>query len=197
MTYAKLLELAKADKYTDNKKIIEALEDCIRQEASKDNKTSSQLSCIKRLMAGNKKMADTAPHKKAHDFKLNGLDYIGYTDGHYVLASTNDFCYEHAEQPFEMSRFFNYDCDGEYTFNREDVKAFTKLHSKKEHTPYIVDVDGVPYGFNAWYLIDCIDFTGTATCRFAKKHNRDNTCYINPVIFEAGDNIALLLPINV
>ena len=139
----------------------ELIED-IRVEVEKSKGTKQKdITIIKKIVKEEKlnKMCG-----KCHPFEFYGTSnkkYYGFLEGHYILASTNDFGYEVAEgnELFKIDKMLTeFGTGTEITVDMVDLKAFIKTMDKKDITPYIIDCNGVQIGFNPKYLIDCLEF---------------------------------------
>lgn len=192
-TNTRLYELLKAGKIDELNK---ALEENIREEANKKaGAKSSDLSIIKRITS-----EKLERFQKSHAFTFEGNTLHAFTNGYYALASENSFNYPEADEHEKMdfSRIFEPTknaCDSSLVVDRSDLKAFIKLHSKKEKQPYIITLEnGKKIAVNPRFLIDCLDFVGSDEIHFPSiKYD----CLKSPMYMENGGKIALLCPVHV
>ena len=192
----KLLELFNSYKYDDLKN---ALEENAREEAyKKAGKKAGFNAIIKRLV--NDTLRNNNRLAGSHPFNLNGVDYSGLTNGHYILASSQELSVEASESPFNMYPLFkdinNFDL--EISVNVEAVKAFAKLNKDKTK-PFIIDINDNSYiGVNAKYLSDILDFCNTDKIYIAREYVKAG-CYKSTIFVKSEnmENISLLLPVNV
>lgn len=163
MTNEKMLELLKSEEY---KKLEIALLENIRADVEKSKGSkASDLSIIKRITEYEKKM-NNSRWACYHPFNYNGVEYKGFLQGHYILASQNDFSYPVAETPFKIAEMLKLDNDFNLEVDMNDLKLFIKTNSKKDKKPYIIsyiDAKGniQKIGFNPYYLIDALQFNET------------------------------------
>lgn len=194
MTNEKMLELLKASEYY---KLEVALIENIRADIEKSKNTKpSDLSIIKRITEFEKKM-NNGRWAYFHPFTYDGMEYKGFTQGHYILASQNDFGYPIAESPLKMENMFSSDLfyGIETKVDIADLKLFLKTSNKKDRKPYVIEYtnskgEASKIGFNAQYLLDALQF------------NESDTIYISAPKAPAGiknesiKTIALVLPVN-
>lgn len=187
-TYSSILA---AIKDNNNYKAIQLLQENIREESARaaGKATTNKYKVVKTLM----KNADTKTRplfSKAH-FE-NG--YFSFIDGYRIFRSESDFGFEHAD---ENERFKNIDrlfnnpiFDDTLTLNRAEIQAFIKIEHltrKGAKKPFLLQgKSGDIYGFNPFYLLDYMDFTGED---IALAYNPKN-----PIT--NADKTALILPIN-
>src|SRR5574344_1355630 len=105
-------------------------------ENSKNTKPSD-LSIIKRITGFESKMNDNR-WASYHPFTYNGIEYKGFLQGHYIIASQNDFGYPVAEAPFKIAEMLKLDNDFKLEVDMNDLKVFIKTNSKKDKKPYII-----------------------------------------------------------
>ena len=192
MTNEKMLELLKAEEYY---KLEMALLENIRADVEKSKNTKpSDLSIIKRITGYEAKMNNNR-WACYHPFNYNGIEYKGFLQGHYILASENDFGYPVAENPFKLSQMFDVENDIEIDVNITDLKVFIKSSSKKDFKPYVMDYttksgEAKKIGFNAKYLLDGLQFNETTIIKISQPKT--------PAIIENKEKktIGLILPVN-
>ena len=192
MTNEKMLELLKAREYY---KLELALIENIRADIEKSKNTKpSDLSIIKRITEFE---AKTNRNRWAsyHPFSYDGIEYKGFLQGHYIIASQNDFGYPMAETPMKLADMFKVDTDIEINVDIADLKLWIKASSKKDFKPYIIEYttksgESKKIGFNARYLLDGLQFNETTTIKISQPKA--------PAIIENKDKktIALILPVN-
>jgi len=165
MTNEKMLELLKSEEYY---KLEMALLENIRADVEKSKGSkASDLSIIKRITEYEKKMNNNR-WAYYHPFNHNGIEYKAFLQGHYIIASTNDFGYPMVETPFKIAEMLKLDNDFNLEVDMNDLKLFIKTNSKKDKKPYIIsyiDEKGniQRIGFNPYYLIDALQFNETTT----------------------------------
>lgn len=194
MTNEKMLELLNEKEYY--KLEIGILEN-IRKEVEKSKGTkASDLTIIKRITEFEKKI-NNGRWNGYHPFIYDGIEYKGFTQGHYILASENDFGYPIAESPFKMENMFGSDLfyGIETKVDITELKLFLKTTNKKDRKPYVIEYtnskgEAFKIGFNAQYLLDGLQF------------NKSDTIYISTPKAPAGirnesiKTIALVLPVS-
>ena len=196
ITNTKLLEMvskAKKDNKVDYEVFLNELEriltDNVREEVAKSKGNKKPLQVVKDII----KNADRDSLKNYHEFEYKGNTYKGFTEGHYVVASQEDFGYSKEENnPMtSLSNFFSGEdnCNREFKIDIKDLKAFIKIHSK-DRCPYIIEDGEFKIGFNPKFLLNVLSFTGSDTI----KVNRpiDAAFCSN----EDRSSIALVLPIK-
>lgn len=163
MTNEKMLEVLRKGNL---KELEVALIENIREEVEKGKGSKkSDLSIIKRICEFEKGYNDNR-WAYYHPFTYNGVDYKGFLQGHYIIASQNDFGYPVAETPFKIAEMLKLDNDFNLEVDMNDLKLFIKTNSKKDKKPYIIsyiDAKGniQKIGFNPYYLIDALQFNET------------------------------------
>jgi hypothetical protein len=192
MTNEKMLELLKAEEYN---KLHLALLENIRADVEKSKGSkASDLSIIKRITEYEKKMNNNR-WAFYHPFTHDGIEYKGFLQGHYILASQNDFGYPMAENPMKLSQMFDVENDIEIDVNIADLKVFIKSSSKKDFKPYVMEYttksgEDKKIGFNAKYLLDGLQFNETTIIKISQPKA--------PAIIENKEKktIGLILPVN-
>ena len=163
MTNEKMLEVLRKGNL---KELEVALIENIREEIEKGKNTKkSDLSIIKRICEFEKRYNDNR-WAFYHPFTYNGIEYKGFLQGHYIIASQNDFGYPVAENPFKIAEMLKLDNDFNLEIDMNDLKLFIKTNSKKDKKTYIIsyiDAKGniQKIGFNPYYLIDALQFNET------------------------------------
>ena len=193
MTNEKMLELLKAEEYN---KLHLALVENIRADIERSKNTKpSDLSIIKRIAEFEAKM-NRNRWASFHPFTYDGIEYKGFLQGHYILASQNDFGYPVAESPFKLSQMFDVENDIEIDVDIADLKVFIKSSSKKDFKPYIMEYttksgELKKIGFNARYLLDGLQFNETTIIKVSQPKT--------PAIIENKEKktIGLILPVNI
>lgn len=192
MTNEKMLELLKSEEYY---KLEIALLENIRADVEKSKGSkASDLSIIKRIAEYEKKMNNNR-WACYHLFTHDGIEYKGFLQGHYILASQNDFGYPMAESPMKLSQMFDVENDIEIDVNIADLKVFIKSSSKKDFKPYVMEYmtksgESKKIGFNAKYLLDGLQFNETTIIKISQPKA--------PAIVENKEKktIGLILPVN-
>lgn len=179
-----------------------ALEENIRYEAEQSKGTSkSELSCIKKVLD----MKSVNPvFKTCHEFTLCGDTWYCFTDGHYALASTQDYGIDHAAEHEKLKnaeKFFEGDFTEEIQVDLADLKTFCKTHkpSKKEKPePYIITIGEKVIGLNPHFLLNAFEFCEADTILYNKEMlDKADYCYKSPLLVKATKNKAMLLPVNI
>ena len=133
------------------------LED-IRIETAKSTGTkSTDLSIIKRITDHGKQ---NEKYGKYHEYE----EYKAFTNGRYVLCSKDAFGYaSNGITGYNVSQFFksDYESDTKIEIDMIDLRTTTKVQKRKEAKPYVFTVDGVKFGVNPFYLLDCLQFCDT------------------------------------
>jgi hypothetical protein len=193
MTNEKMLELLRKGNL---KELEVALIENIREEVEKGKgNKKSDLSIIKRICEFEKGYNDNR-WACYHPFTHNGIEYKGFLQGHYIIASQNDFGYPVAETPFKIAEMLKLDNDFNLEVDMKDLKIFIKTNSKKDKKPYIIsyiDTKGniQKIGFNPYYLIDALQFNETTTILISTPKK--------PAFIENKEKktLALILPVNI
>ena len=178
------------------KELEVALIENIREEVEKGKgNKKSDLSIIKRICEFEKGYNDNR-WAFYHPFTYNGVDYKAFLQGHYIIASQNDFGYPVAETPFKIAEMLKLDNDFNLEVDMKDLKLFIKTNSKKDKKPYIIsyiDTNGnmQKIGFNPYYLIDALQFNETTTILISTPKK--------PAFIENKEKktLALILPVNI
>lgn len=144
-------------------KLKEELTENIRVELLKKSGTkSNDVTIIKRIT---KESKQNPKFDKAHEFEIDGIKYFGFLEGHYILASENDFGYEHANDSdrFNINALINSDMfyNTKIEVDMIDLKMVCKTQKKSDKTPYIITVEGTKIGVNPFYLLDVVQFNDT------------------------------------
>jgi len=193
MTNEKMLEVLRKGNL---KELEVALIENIREEVEKGKgNKKSDLSIIKRICEFEKGYNDNR-WAFYHPFTYNGVDYKAFLQGHYIIASQNDFGYPVAETPFKIAEMLKLDNDFNLEVDMKDLKLFIKTNSKKDKKPYIIsyiDTNGnmQKIGFNPYYLIDALQFNETTTILISTPKK--------PAFIENKEKktLALILPVNI
>ena len=189
-----MLELLKAEEYN---KLHLALVENIRADIERSKNTKpSDLSIIKRIAEFEAQLNHNRRWASYHPFTYDGIEYKGFLQGHYILASQNDFGYPVAESPFKLSQMFDVENDIEIDVNIADLKVFIKSSSKKDFKPYIMEYttksgEAKKIGFNAKYLLDGLQFNETTIIKVSQPKT--------PAVVENKEKktIGLILPVNI
>ena len=148
-------------------KLKEELTENIRLELLKKSGTkSNDITIIKRIT---KEAKQNPKFDKAHEFTFEGIQYFGFLEGHYILASENDFGYEHANESdkFDINAlispdmFYNTEFKTEFKVDMIDLKLVWKTQKKSDKTPYVINIEGIKIGVNPFYLLDAVQFNDT------------------------------------
>ena len=193
MTNEKMLEVLRKGNL---KELEVALIENIREEVEKGKGSKkSDLSIIKRICEFEKGYNDNR-WAFYHPFTYNGIDYKAFLQGHYIIASQNDFGYPVAENPFKITEMLKLDNDFNLEVDINDLKLFIKTNSKKDKKPYIIsytDTKGniQKIGFNPYYLIDALQFNETNTILISTPKK--------PAFIEnkSKKTLAIVLPVNI
>ena len=193
MTNEKMLEILRKGNLKD---LENALIENIRTEVEKGKNTKkSDLSIIKRICEFEKGYNNNR-WSYYHPFAYNGIEYKGFLQGHYIIASQNDFGYPVAETPFKIAEVLKLDSDFNLEVDMNDLKLFIKTNSKKDKKPYIIsyiDTKGnaQKIGFNPYYLIDALQFNETTTILISTPKK--------PAFIEnkGKKTLAIVLPVNI
>ena len=172
--------------------VIEMLENNIREETAKKNKTSGKSTIIKNLI----KYTDSyrEEFKKALTFD-NETFY--FCDCHRIFKTNSSFGYDINNTPFNGLQNMIPDViksvNDQIELNKTEINAFIKLnalrrgnYSSLNNPFFLMSKDGEIYAYNPFYLIDLIDFTGCQKLLVSG--------YKKPAVSEDGN--ALILPIN-
>ena len=193
MTNEKMLEVLRKGNL---KELENALIENIRVEVEKGKGSKkSDLSIIKRICEFEKGYNDNR-WACYHPFTYNGIEYKAFLQGHYLIASQNDFSYPVAENPFKVAEMLKLDNDIDIEVNLKDLKLFIKTSNKKDKKPYIItytDKNGEEkrIGLNPYYLIDALQFNETTTILISTPKT--------PAFIENKEKqtLALVLPVNI
>lgn len=194
----KLLELLQGYKLTDLEK---ALKDNVREELQKAGGVNkSDAAIIKNIV----KLASKSYNKsllKAHPFNISGVDYFGFTNGHYIIAGPESYGYDIAE-PHEvvgMDRFFSSDAGaGCMELDVKEIAMFAKdkQNKIKNYQYTVLAPEGFYISFNAKYMIDCLTYCNTTKIIY----NTSNVinCLKSPIQIKSDDGkkLALCLPVS-
>lgn len=175
-------------------KLKQALEEDIRVEIQKKKGIkSSDIQIVKRIVKCENK---NPMFGKYHTFSMNGKDYKCFLEGHYIVASENDFGYEKCGNPFDLSKFFSMDVfdNIQLKIDMVDLKIFIKTHKPKKYeglSPYIIETKEIKTGFNPQFLLDTLEFCNTDTISVTKP--------IAPAFIrsENMDKIGLIFPVYI
>lgn len=186
-TYAKILE---AIRHYDIEKAIAMLEANIREESAKKSGTRS----IQKVIESMIKHADTNAQPRFAECHVENGKYF-FLDGHRAFRTDSNLGYREAEEGARfkgLDRFFdNANCNDVLTFSKQDLQTFIKIDGIKRNRPgnpfLILSQNGNVYGFNPFFLLDYIDFTGKGEA-IASRPNA-------PIMDE--NKTALVLPVNV
>lgn len=191
MTNEKMLELLKAEEYN---KLHLALVENIRADIERSKNTKpSDLSIIKRIAEFEAKM-NRNRWASFHPFTYDGIEYKGFLQGHYILASQNDFGYPVAESPMKLAEMFKIENTVDIDVDIADLKLWIKSSDKKNFKPYIMEYttksgELKKIGFNAKYLLDGLQFNETTIIKVSQPKT--------PAIVENKEKktIGLILPV--
>lgn len=184
-------EILAAARHLKTSEVIKMLEENIREESAKQNKTSGKLSIIKNLI----KYTDAykTEFKKALTFD-NKTFY--FCDCHRIFKTESNFGYEINNAPFNGLANMIPDtvkaAMDQIELNKTEINAFIKLnalrrgnYSSLNNPFFLMSKGGEIYAYNPFYLIDLIDFTGCQKILVSG--------YKKPAASEDGN--ALILPI--
>ena len=193
MKNEKMLELLKASEYY---KLELALLENIRSDIERSKNTKpNDLSIIKRIAEFEAKM-NRNRWASYHPFVYDGIEYKGFLQGHYILASQNGFGYPVAESPMKLGEMFKIENTVDINVDIADLKLWIKSSSKKDFKPYVMEYttkagELKKIGFNAKYLLDGLHFNETTTIKVSQPKA--------PAIIENKEKktIGLILPVNI
>jgi len=193
MTNEKMLELLRAEEYN---KLHLALVENIRADIERSKNTKpSDLSIIKCIAEFEAKM-NRNRWASFHPFTYDGIEYKGFLQGHYILASQNDFGYPIAESPMKLAEMFKIENTVDIDVDIADLKLWIKSSDKKNFKPYIMEYttksgELKKIGFNAKYLLDGLQFNETTIIKVSQPKT--------PAIIENKEKktIGLILPVNI
>lgn len=185
-SYAKILEEVR--RYNTSE-VIRMLEENIREESAKKNKTQGKLTIIKNMLKNS--VAEWSNYNKCHTD--NGHYY--FLDGHRMFRATDNMGYPEAEEHERLKnldKFFDStDYDDRLTFSKQEIQTYIKIDGLKRRNPgkpfFILSDKGFLYGFNPFFLLDYIDYTGQESALVKNP--------INPMM--DTEKTALVLPVNV
>ena len=188
-TNTKLLETLEAGNI---EKTIELLRQNIREETATKSGAKKPYKIIEKMLKDIGKNNPNRLFQVAHTY--NGK--YGFLDGYRLFLSDDTYGYDIAGvnsdiQPFKIEPLFNVN---DYDFETLEIDTaelryfakITKTRSKWDKVPYIIKTPDGYAGFNPYFLIDLIDYTGSNKIRYQKR--------TAPIY---SDNMqALLLPVN-
>ena len=188
-----MLELLKANEYS---KLHTALTENIRADIERSKNTKpSDLSIIKRITEFEAKM-NHSRWACYHSFTYDGIEYKGFLQGHYILASQNDFGYPIAKSPIKIAEMFKIENTVNIEVDINDLKLWVKSSDKKNLKPYIIEFttrngELKKIGFNSKYLLDGLQFNETTTLQVSQPKS--------PAFIQNCEKktIALILPVNI
>ena len=198
----RILELLQAYKYDEAEK---ALKENIREELQKSSGTkSSDAAIIKRLVKAAEKQYNqwtAGRFSKYHPFTVSGVNYCGFTDGHYIIAGPDSCGYEAATDSdiIKMETFFTAGQNKIFTVDMQELRMFCKDKANKNHNNYMYAVkapEGFAIAFNAKYMLDCLDFAGVD--HFLYSAENVTGCIKSPLLIEneKEGKLCLCLPVN-
>lgn len=194
-TNTKLLEMVKKEKENPRVTYMEFLDeleriltDNVREEVAKSKGNKKPLQVVKDII----KNADRDDLKNYHEFEYKGNTYKGFTEGHYAVASYDDFGYSKEENnPMRLSDFFSYEdnCNRELKIDIKDLKEFIKIHKGDKKNPYILKDGEFKIGFSPKLLFNVLSFTDSDTIKvnrpidvaFCSNKDRSSIALILPV----------------
>lgn len=193
MTNEKMLDVLRKGNL---KELEVALIENIREEVEKGKGSKkSDLSIIKRICEFEKGYNDNR-WAYYHPFNHNGIEYKAFLQGHYIIASENDFGYPMAETPYKIETMINFDTDTSLEVDMNELKIFIKTSSKKERKPYVIEYANTKgeekrIGFNPNYLLDALQFNETNVIKISTPKA--------PALIENAEKktLAIVLPINI
>jgi len=188
-------EIAENTRYTGYEglfsKTIEMLRANIREETATKSGSKKPYKIIEAMLKTAKKDQPSRElFQKAHEY---GNKY-GFLDGYRLFLSEDNMGYESvnvANGAFKVDQLFNVN---DYDFTTLEIDAaelkyfakITKTRSKWDKIPYIIKTPDGYVGYNPFFLIDLIEYTGSNKIRYQKR--------TAPIY---SDNMmALLLPVN-
>lgn len=180
----------------DMEAVYKLLLDNIREEENKKSGVKAKDETIIKRITQCKDAKNNKMFSEAHEFTFNNTTMYGFLEGHYILASTNNFNYAVSDNPFKIAGMISglYDTTESITLDKSDISTFKKTNKQKA---YIINNDNYKLGINPQYIIDAIDFTNTNTIYFVRKTSKTNSI-ISPVFLYNDDysRIAMILPVN-
>ena len=188
-TNTKILETLEAGNI---EKTIELLRQNIREETATKSGAKKPYKIIETMLKTAKKDNPNRLFQVAHAY--NGK--YGFLDGYRLFLSDDTFGYDIAGdnsdiQPFKIEPLFNVN-DYDLTtieIDTAELRYFSKVAKKgryEKQAPYIIRTPDGFAGYNPFYLLDLIEYTGSNKIRYQKR---------NAPIYSEDMN-ALLLPIN-
>ena len=209
----KLLQEFRKMKDTDFMPLsVEAFEkmliDNIREEAAKANGSKNKFTLVKKVLKASEKAYNGNGLHADHAFLFSnpatlpdGTKLNCFSQGHYILASANDFGIPDAKVPYNMNLYFqDIPTKEKVVVDIADIKAFikTKPKTKYNKNPYVIKYKNYLIGLDAEKLLDCLNFAGLDYFTFEPKKSLHGDYIVNPV-YMANDEtkeFALLLPCN-
>lgn len=189
----KLLELLNSYKYEELEKTLKAN---IREEnQKKTGRKTSDITILKNLFKKTKN--NLIVHELDHTCEYNNNTYHCYTDGHRIFGTVDDFGYNKAVKPFEVSKFLDTIPENEIELNENELKIYAAEH-KKNKKPYAIEYNNNYVGFDPQYIIDAINWTKSNKIFIHNKFNYDK-CYTSPMFLfnEDKTRFVIVLPVNV
>lgn len=161
--YAEILREAEGYNF---EKVKDMLRQNIREEGARSAGRQGQQKIIDRMIKENKNGANPILTKaQAQD---DGR--FAFTNGMVLYICDTDFGYEvETERAFKATRLMNdvnHNCKDSATLDKAEIQTFIKLNGLRrngvKNKGYVVKTDKGQYiGFNPYFLIDFIDFTGS------------------------------------
>ena len=183
-TINKILQMKEEKRYQALLSMREELIEELRiAEAGEKGTPKKDITIIKNMMKANK---NVEKFQKAQPYRGK----FAFTDGFRLFITDTDFGYEISENPVRIEGIVNIKKLHKIKFNLADLKIFIKENKGvKTLKPYIVDIKGELMGFNAKYLVDAIEFSGTDEFEISN--------IIQPAYASNGEKEALVLPVNI
>lgn len=148
-------------------KVREMLRANVREENAKANGKQGQQKIIDRIMKENK----NGTNKILTKAQAQDDGRFAFTNGQVLYICDTDLGYEvETERAFKAGRLMQdiiNNVSDSATLDKAEIQTFIKLQGLRrngiKNKAYIVKTDGGQYmGFNPFYLVDLIDFTGSA-----------------------------------
>ena len=188
-TNTKLLETLEAGNI---EKTIELLRQNIREETATKSGAKKPYKIIEKMLKDIGKNNPNRLFQVAHAY--NGK--YGFLDGYRLFLSEDTFGYDIAGvnsdiQPFKIDPLYKVN-DYDLTtieIDTAELRYFSKVAKKgryEKQTPYIIRTPDGFAGYNPFYLLDLIEYTGSNKIRYQRRNA--------PIYSE--DMQALLLPVN-
>ena len=161
----------------------ELIEELRIAEAGEKGTPKKDITIIKNMMKANK---NEEIFQKAQPYR----DKFAFTDGNRLFITDTDFGYGISEKPLNIEGKMKVEKLHKIKFDLADLKIFIKENKGiKALRPYTVDIKGKLMGFNAKYLVDAIEFSGTDEFYVSN--------VVAPAYAENGGKEVLVLPVYI